>query len=158
MNIVNLHIGKLNLCYVLYAGVPLPDNFPVCWPPAQALSIFHGNLPQKIWGTCFPHRESMSWNFPAKIKNSLHLSLALIWCQNFQDWSIPVGGDTWPSCSAERRKKKNKNKNNKNKEISRSGLCASGRISPKRYEIFEYRFHYIFAQESRYQRVQTTSL
>ena len=48
MNIVNLHIGKLNLCYVLYAGVPLPNNFPVCGPPAQALSIFCGNLPQKI--------------------------------------------------------------------------------------------------------------
>ena len=26
----------------------------------------------------------------------------------------------------------NKNNKNKNKEISRSGLCASGRISPKR--------------------------
>ena len=33
---------------------------------------------------------------------------------------------------AERRNNKNNNKNNKNKEISRSGLCASGRISPKR--------------------------
>ena len=39
-----------------------------------------------------------------------------------------------------------------NKEISRSGLCASGRISPKRYEIFEFRFHYYLGQESRYQR------
>ena len=111
MNIVNLHIGKLNLCYVLYAGVPLPDNFPVCWPPAQALSIFHGNLPQKICGTCFLHNgESTSWNFPAKIGKILfYLSLSLIWCRNFQDGTIPVGGDTWPSCSAER-KKKNKNK------------------------------------------------
>ena len=49
----------------------LPDNFLVCWPPVRALSVFHGNLPQKIWGTYFPHGESTSWNFPAKIRNSL---------------------------------------------------------------------------------------
>ena len=49
----------------------LPDNFLVCWPPVTALSVFHGNLPQKIWGTYFPHGESTSWNFPAKIRNSL---------------------------------------------------------------------------------------
>ena len=76
--------------------------------------------------------------FPPKSKILFVLSLALIWCQNFQDRTIPVGGDTWSSCTSERRnnKNKNKNKNNKNnkknKEISRSGLCASGRISPKR--------------------------
>ena len=51
----------------------LPDNFLVCWPPVSALSVFHGNLPQEIWGTYFPHRESTSWNFPAKIRNSLRL-------------------------------------------------------------------------------------
>ena len=49
----------------------LPDNFLVCWPPVTALSVFHGNLPQEIWGTYFPHRESTSWNFPAKIRKSL---------------------------------------------------------------------------------------
>ena len=49
----------------------LPDNFLVCWPPVRALSVFHGNLPQKIWGTYFPHGESTSWNFPAKIRNCL---------------------------------------------------------------------------------------
>ena len=48
--------------------------------------------------------------FPPKSEILFYLSLALIWCQNFQDLTIPVGGDTWPSCSAERR-------NNKNNEI-----------------------------------------
>ena len=54
--------------------------------------------------------------FPPKSKILFYLSLALIWCQNFQDGTIPVGGDTWPSCSAER-KNNNNNNNNKNKEI-----------------------------------------
>ena len=35
---------------------------------------------------------------PPKSKILFHPSLALIWCQNFQDWAIPVGGDTWSSC------------------------------------------------------------
>ena len=30
----------------------LPDNFLVCWPPATALSVFHGNLPQQICRLC----------------------------------------------------------------------------------------------------------
>ena len=47
--------------------------------------------------------------FPPKSKILFVLSLALIWCQNFQDGTIPVGGDTWPSCTSER---KYKNKNN----------------------------------------------
>ena len=43
--------------------------------------------------------------FPPKSKILFVLSLALIWCQNFQDWTIPVGGDTWPSCTSERKYK-----------------------------------------------------
>ena len=49
--------------------------------PAPSLSVFHGNLPQEICDTTSPmfimgnlfspHGESTSWNFPAKIKNSL---------------------------------------------------------------------------------------
>ena len=35
--------------------------------------------------------------FPPKSKILFVLSLALIWCRNFQDRTIPVGGDTWPS-------------------------------------------------------------
>ena len=34
--------------------------------------------------------------FPPKSKNLFHPSLALKWYQNFQDWSTPEGGDTWP--------------------------------------------------------------
>ena len=94
MNIVNLHIGKLNLCYVTYisngrreregerrrewestlqdhviynkmriALCVYPTIFPCVDPPAPALSVFHGNLPQEICGVtslmfimgkCFP--------------------------------------------------------------------------------------------------------
>ena len=41
--------------------------------------------------------------FPPKSEILFVLSLALIWCRNFQDRTIPVGGDTWSSCSSERR-------------------------------------------------------
>ena len=41
--------------------------------------------------------------FPPKSKIIFVLSLALKWCQNFQDGTIPVGGDTWTSCLAERK-------------------------------------------------------
>ena len=54
--------------------------------------------------------------FPPKSKILSYLFLALIWCQNFQDWTIPVGGDTWPSCTSERR-------NNKNKARYTLGTC-----------------------------------
>ena len=33
--------------------------------------------------------------FPPESKILFHLSLSLKWYQNFQDWAIPVGGDTW---------------------------------------------------------------
>ena len=33
---------------------------------------------------------------PPKSKILFHLSIALKWYQNFQDWATPVGGDTWP--------------------------------------------------------------
>ena len=145
----------------------LPDNFLVCWPPVPALSIFHGNLPQKICGATslmFIMGNVFLISgineleiFPPKSEILFYLFLALIWCRNFQDWTIPLGGDTRTSSSAERKNNKNKNKN-KNKEISRSGLCASVRISPERYEIFEFRFHYNVREESRYQSVQTMSL
>ena len=35
--------------------------------------------------------------FPLKSKILFHLFLALIWGWNFQDWTIPVGWDTWPN-------------------------------------------------------------
>ena len=45
--------------------------------------------------------------FPPKSEIVFVLSLALIWCRNFQDRTIPVGGDTWSSCTSERRNNKN---------------------------------------------------
>ena len=75
----------------------LPDNFQVCWPPATALSVFHGNLPQKICDTTSPmfimgnlfspHGESTSWNFPAKIKNSLRPIPSFDMMSKFPGWS-----------------------------------------------------------------------
>ena len=57
------------------------------------------------------------------------------------------------TCTSERR-----NNKNKNKELMHLGLCASGLISPKRLEIFKFRYLFEVGQESRYQLVQTTSL
>ena len=82
--------------------------------------------------------------FPPKSEILSYLSLALTWCQNFQDWTIPVGGDTWPSCSAERRKKKNKNKNkNKNERdicqlaYAKSFAKNTGTNSPDGHETIQ---------------------
>ena len=73
--------GKLYLCYVAY--------------------VYNGELVSLIGN----QRVGI---LPPKSKILFSLSLALIWCQNFQDWTIPVKGDTWPSCSAERRNKNEK--------------------------------------------------
>ena len=42
--------------------------------------------------------------FPPKSKILFVLSLALICCRNFQDRTIPVGGDTQTSSTSERRR------------------------------------------------------
>ena len=75
--------------------------------------------------------------FPSKSEILFFLSLALIWCQNFQVRAIPVGGDTWPSCSSGkkferiiRRRIRIRKRIIRMKKYSSSGLCASGRISP----------------------------
>ena len=39
--------------------------------------------------------------FPPKSKILFVPSLALKWCRNFQDGTIPVRGDTWPTCTSE---------------------------------------------------------
>ena len=44
--------------------------------------------------------------FPPKSKILFVLSLALIWCRNIQYRTFLVGGDTWTSCLAERRRKR----------------------------------------------------
>ena len=120
----------------------LPDNFLVCWPPVRALSVFHGNLPQQIrtWyyvayvynGEFVPLMGNQRVGiFPPKSKILFVLSLALIWCRNFQDRTIPVGGDTWSSCSSERRRRR-RIIGKKNKEITRSpfrAMCFRSNIS-----------------------------
>ena len=76
--------------------------------PATSLSVFHGNLPQQI-RTCYYVAYVYNGEFvplmgnqrveifPPKSKILFVLFLALIWCRNFQDRTIPVGGDTWTS-------------------------------------------------------------
>ena len=84
-----------------------PTIFPVCWLLSHLSRFFTGissqqicdtTSPMFIMGNLFP-----SWGinefgiFPPKSKILFVLSLALIWCRNFQDRTIPVGGDTWTS-------------------------------------------------------------
>ena len=88
-----------------------------CVDPRYQLSRFFTGISRRKYGELI----SLIGNqrvgiFPPKSEILFVLSLALIWYRNFQDRTIPLGGDTWPSFLAERIK------NNKNKEISRSGL------------------------------------
>ena len=165
MNIVNLHIGKLNLCYVTYISNGRREReererkrdgerepcrimlFTIRWelryvftrqfsrvltPGPSSLGFSRESPAGDMW--CYVayvyHGEMFSLIgnqrvgiFPPKSKILFYLSLASIWCQNFQDETIPVGRDTWTSWSAER--KNNNNNKNKNREISRSGLVFS---------------------------------
>ena len=168
MNIVNLHMCKLNLCYVAYtyngrrerererrkerslqdhvihnkmriASCVYPTIFP-CVDPRPQLSRFFTGISRRryvvlllmfIMGNIFPHRESTSWNFPAKIRNSLRPIFSFDMMSKFP------GSDH--SCRRRYviklfvgKNNNNKKKKKKNKEISRSGLFLSGRISPKR--------------------------
>ena len=75
----------------------LPDNFLVCWPPVRALSVFTGISRRKYGELISPMGNQRVGVFPPKSKILFVLSLALIWCRNFQDRTIPVGGDTWSS-------------------------------------------------------------
>ena len=146
-NIEALEVWSLSECWHAQGNADvlkirqkkLPDNFPVCWLLLHLSRFLTGISRKDIWYyVAYVYNGeliSLIGNqrvgiFPPKSEIVFVPSLALIWCRNFQDRTIPVGGDTWSSCTSERR---NNNKNNKkNKEISRSGLCASGRISPKR--------------------------
>ena len=62
--------------------------------------------------------------FPPKSKILFVLSLALIWCRNFQDRTIPVGGDTWPCFW-----RKEGIRIRRIKKYSRSGLFFRSNIS-----------------------------
>ena len=60
--------------------------------------------------------------FPPKSKILFVLSLALIWCPNFLDRTIPVGGDTWTSFWRKDRRRRIK-------KYPRSGLFFQSNIS-----------------------------
>ena len=113
----------------------LPDNFPVCWLLLHLSRFLTGISRKDMWYyVAYVYNVELislignQWVgiFPPKSEIVFVLSLALIWCRNFQDGTIPVGGDTWPSYSAERKYK------NKNKETSRSpfrAMCFRSNIS-----------------------------
>ena len=124
----------------------LPRQFSHLLTPVPSLSVFHGNLPQQIrtWyyvayvynGEFVPLMGNQRVGiFPPKSKILFVLSLALIWCRNFQDRTIPVGGDTWPSNTSERRRRRRRRRRiigKKNKEITRSpfrAMCFRSNIS-----------------------------
>ena len=70
----------------------LPDNFLV-----YQLSRFFTGISRRKYGELI----SLIGNqrvgiFPPKSEILFVLSLALIWYRNFQDRTIPLGGDTWP--------------------------------------------------------------
>ena len=66
--------------------------------------------------------------FPPKSKILFVLSLALIWCRNFQDRTIPVGGDTWTSFwRKERRRRRRRRKRIKKHRVQ--GSCFRSNIS-----------------------------
>ena len=68
-----------------------------CVDPRSQLSLFFTEISRRRYGELISLRGNQ-WVgiFPPKSKILFVLSLALIWCQNFQDRTIPVGGDTWP--------------------------------------------------------------
>ena len=100
--------------------------------------------------------------FPPKSKILFSLRISFIWYHKISifDWPSPLGWVTWSKyteCWPVRRKERIKRMIIIIKKYRVLGYF-SGRISPKRYEIFEFRFHCGQGQESRYQMLQTTSL
>ena len=65
--------------------------------------------------------------FPPKSKILFVLSLALIWCRNFQDRTIPVGGDTWTSFWRKERRRRRRRKRIKKHRVQ--GSCFRSNIS-----------------------------
>ena len=147
-NIEALEVWSLSECWpaqgnadVLKIGQKnLPDNFPVCWLLLHLSRFLTGISRKDMWYyVAYVYNGeliSLIGNqrvgiFPPKSEIVFVLSLALIWCRNFQDRTIPVGGDTWPSCSSERRRRR-KIIGKKNKEITRSpfrAMCFRSNIS-----------------------------
>ena len=83
----------------------LPDNFPFCWLLLHLSRFLTGISRKDIWYyVAYVYNGeliSLIGNqrvgiFPPKSEIFFVPSLALIWCRNPQDRTIPVGGDTWP--------------------------------------------------------------
>ena len=75
-----------------------------CVDPRPQLSRFFTGISRRRYVACVYNGELISLIgnqrvgiFPPKSEILFVPSLALIWCRNFQDRTIPVGGDTWPS-------------------------------------------------------------
>ena len=136
----------------------LPDNFLVCWLRSDLSRFFTGISRRKYGELISPMGNQRVGIFPPKSEILFVLSLALIWCRNFQDRTIPVGGDTWSSCTSERRISIRIIIGKKNKEINCSGLLLPVEYlrNGKRYSSSVFTFGYV--QESRYKTVQPLSL
>ena len=113
MNIVNLHIGKLNLCYVAYIQNGRErerENTLQDHVMYNKMRIANTILLRILYGKLYLCYVAYVYNgelvslignqrvgiFPPKSEILFYLSLAFTWCQNSLDWSIPVEGDTWP--------------------------------------------------------------
>ena len=113
-NIEALEVWSLSECWPAQGNADvlkirqknLPDNFPVCWLLLHLSRFLTGISRKDMWYyVAYVYNGeliSLIGNqrvgiFPPKSKIVFVLSLALIWCRNFQDRTIPVGGDTWSS-------------------------------------------------------------
>ena len=112
-NIEALEVWSLSECWPAQGNADvlkirqknLPDNFPVCWLLLHLSRFLTGISRKDMWYyVAYVYNGeliSLIGNqrvgiFPPKSEIVFVLSLALIWCRNFQDRTIPVGGDTWP--------------------------------------------------------------
>ena len=69
-----------------------------CVDLRSELSRFFTGIPRRKYGELIsPMGNQRVGIFPPKSEIVFVLSLALIWCRNFQDRTIPVGGDTCTS-------------------------------------------------------------
>ena len=113
-NIEALEVWSLSECWPAQGNADvlkirqknLPDNFPVCWLLLHLSRFLTGISRKDMWYyVAYVYNGeliSLIGNqrvgiFPPKSEIVFVLSLALIWCRNFQDRTIPVGGDTWTS-------------------------------------------------------------
>ena len=137
-NIEALEVWSLSECWPAQGNADvlkirqknLPDNFPVCWLLLHLSRFLSGISRKDRWYyVAYVYNGeliSLIGNqrvgiFPPKSEILFVLSLALIWCRNFQDRTIPVGGDTWTSFWRKDRIRI--------KKYSRSGLFFRSNIS-----------------------------